>query len=198
MIGAIIGDNVGSIYEFNNHRSKEFELFTNDSEFTDDTVCIIALADYHLIAIDKEITSQLDVTLSLAKWFKNYPFESYGTGYLNWVSKINKDNIKEIKHYNSYGNGAAMRVSPMGDIASSIEDAIRNAISIGGDSDTLAAITGGVAEAFYKDIPEWILEETMNRLPEDMIEVISDFHSLSGLKNKYPKIVESLNRLFQR
>lgn len=192
MIGAIIGDIVGSIYEFNNHWSKEFELFTDDS------VCTIALVDYHLIAIDKEITSQLDVTLSLAKWFKKYSFESYGTGYLNWVSKINKDNIKEIKPYNSYGNGAAMRVSPMGDIASSIEDAIRNAISIGGDSDTLAAITGGVAEAFYKDIPEWILEETMNRLPEDMIEVISDFYSLSGLKNKYPEIVESLNRLFQR
>lgn len=59
--------------------------------------------------------------------------------------------------------------------STSFEDAIRNAVSLGGDSDTMACIAGGVAEAYYKVIPKWIVKETLNRLPEDILEVLDKF-----------------------
>ena len=56
-----------------------------------------------------------------------------------------------------------------------MESAIRLAISIGGDSDTVACITGGIAEAFYKEIPEWIVENTLRAIPADVIKLIEEF-----------------------
>ena len=70
------------------------------------------------------------------------------------------------------------------------EDAIRNAISIGGDSDTLACITGGIAEAYYQEIPEWILEETIKKLPDDIQKVVFDFYDEVGAN--YPIISKRL------
>tara|TARA_R110000764_G_scaffold69045_2_gene143071 strand:- start:496 stop:1308 length:813 start_codon:yes stop_codon:yes gene_type:complete len=247
MLGAIIGDIVGSKYEFNNIKTKDFPLFSEGCSFTDDTLLTIAVADWLL-----DGTS--DLTEKLVSYTREYPHLSYGQRYRRWAFG------SDHRPYNSYGNGAAMRVAPVlwfaqspeeakdlarasaevthnhpegikgaqatalagwlgGDgfspedirdiitgefgydltktvdeiredyafdetcqgtvpqaiicalEATDFEDAIRNAISIGGDSDTVAAITGGVAEAMFP-IPHDIAREAMAYLPDDFEEVL--------------------------
>lgn len=232
MIGAIIGDVVGSRFEFDNFKSKDFEMFDTRCNFTDDSVMTLAIAkalqSYETIT-DMEAFKKHLVKV-MHKVGMRYPRCGYGGHFYVWMMK----NLTEP--YNSYGNGSAMRVSPVGWFSDSLEecealaaataevthnhpeaikgavavagaiylartghsmdeikeyikkyytidftldeirdqygfyeicqksvpqaleaffestsfeDAIRNAISIGGDSDTIAAITGSVAEAFY-------------------------------------------------
>ena len=262
MLGAIIGDIVGSIYEFDNIKTKNFNLFTNEMFFTDDTVMTIAIADAIINGAKPE-----NFILSMKKWGGDYIDKSYGHSFRRWLKSENSE------PYNSWGNGSAMRVSPCGWIAklsepfeeglkltedlakksaevthnhpegikgaqataSSIffmrhgksknaieeyknklkdyiknkyqydldftldeirpiykfdvscqgslppalvsflesenfEDAIRNAISIGGDSDTLGAITGSIAEAAY-GIPEDIKKKAFNYLDKPIKEL---------------------------
>lgn len=250
MFGAIVGDIVGSIYEFNNCKSKEFPLFTDQSFFTDDTVCTIAIAD--------ALINDKDPTYCLLDWCKSFPDRGYGGMFRQWIESSNP------KPYNSFGNGSAMRISSIvraatneahlfelsdrfteithnheeglkgaratalaiylarngerhleikrkieneflydlsqsvdeiryhysfdetcqGSVpqaircyleASSFEDAIRNAISIGGDSDTIAAITGSIAEARWQ-IPDQIAVEAWRRLPVEMQNVVSNYY----------------------
>jgi len=232
MLGAILGDIVGSVYEFDNIKTKKFELFSEKCGFTDDTVMTVAVAEA-LLQYDEIIdVEDFKRTLigSMHKWGKLYPHAGYGGHFGLWLT------LGETEPYGSYGNGSAMRVSPvawyadsleeclklaeataavthnhpegingavvtagatylartgadMGEIRAfvekyydmgftldsirdayyfnetcqetvpeameaffesvSFEDAIRNGISIGGDSDTLCAITGAVAEAYY-------------------------------------------------
>lgn len=280
MIGAIIGDIVGSIYEFDNHKSKEFDLFSKESTFTDDTVMTVAVADF--ILLDHGNPGQPRLVSHLHKWYKLYPNESYGANFSQWIKQFDKIDYMKYEPYNSFGNGAAMRISPVADSIYSMkscmenakfvtevshnhpegvkgaqstaslillareekdkkklrkfiekefgynlgptvnelretyeynetcqrtvpeaiicflestdfEDAIRNAISIGGDTDTLAAITGSIAEAYYQEIPEWILEETIKRLPKDIREVLKRFYQ--EVKYDYPKIAAAVLRL---
>lgn len=254
MLGAIIGDIVGSVYEFDNIHSKDFPLFREDSRITDDTVCTIAVAD--IILNGKEPVA------GMLYWCRKYPGMGYGDRFMKWF------NLPWQEPYNSFGNGAAMRVSPaaflsptiaysrtlalnvteithnhpegikgalatcdavwmafnaarpdeirahisatygydmertvdsirpdyefnescMGTVpeaiicaleASDFEDAIRNAVSLGGDSDTLAAITGALAEAMFS-IPKEICREAMKRLPEDMRSVVIKMYGESG------------------
>lgn len=251
MLGAIIGDIVGSRFEFNNHRSTDFELFHKDCSFTDDTICTIAVAEACI--------NYKNFTDSLQFWCNKYtnPMGGYGMGFRNWILSLYPE------PYNSYGNGSAMRVSPVAWASDNIfevlklakqsaeithnhpegikgaqsvadlifqlrsgktkddsiyltmnsyeyenrfncdqlrkinsfdetcmtavpyafqclkeshdfESAIRLAVSIGGDSDTIAAITGSLAEAAY-GIPERIVEKAMTYLPEDMKQVINQF-----------------------
>lgn len=258
MIGAVIGDIVGSVYEFNNIKTKDFPLFREDAFFTDDTVMTMATAE----AI---MDGSLDFASAYKRWGRAYPDESYGASFLLWLETGNSP-------YNSFGNGSAMRVAPcawavpitdvMGDGVDqvmalakasaevthnhpegikgaqatavaiylarwyrhngvdrikaeirntitacfgydldrsvddvrevylynetcqqtvpeaiiafldsvSFEDAIRNAVSLGGDSDTLAAITGSIAEAAY-GVPKWILEKALGYLDENVLKV---------------------------
>ncbi len=247
MLGAIIGDIVGSRFEFNNTRSKNFKLFDRVCCFTDDTICTIAIAD----ALLKNISYKE----SLLYWCRKYPCPkgNYGISFQQWICSTNP------KPYNSFGNGSAMRVSPVawwfdnentilneaqktaevthnhpegikGAMAvalaiyllrnktsdkefiarlnyfyadfqnkrypcgnfdetcqgtvpvclqiilnsNSFEDAIRNAISFGGDSDTIGAIVGSMAEAKFK-IPENICKQAKDYLPAEMLEVIDKF-----------------------
>ena len=274
MLGAIIGDIVGSIYEFDNIKTKNFNLFTNEMFFTDDTVMTIAIADAIMNGGQHKNFIQ-----SMKKWGCNYIEKSYGASFINWLTS------ETSEPYNSWGNGSAMRVSPCGWIAklnipfeeglkltedlakksaevthnhpegikgaqataSSIffmrhgksknaieeyknklkdyiqnkykydlnftlneirpsyafnescqktvpqaivsflesenfEDAIRNAISIGGDSDTLAAITGSIAEAAY-GIPEDIKEKAINYLDNKIKELYNKWVNFINLKN---------------
>lgn len=254
MIGAIVGDIVGSIYEWDNIKTKEFPLFTDECFYTDDTVCTVALADC--------LMSGGDSTKYLQDYCRRYPGRGYGGMFAEWI------NLKNPKPYNSYGNGAAMRISPValalsdwlaieatvveytsvthnhplgiaGALATSeaifkgkratdksylvdvlmkyyptfdmsetvdtlrphyrfnetcqatvpqaivcviystdFEDAIRNAISIGGDSDTLAAIAGSIAEAHYKGVPAHIKAQALNKLTPEFLKVVEDFYNM--------------------
>ena len=254
MLGAIVGDIVGSIYEFNNLKSKDFPLFQDHCQFTDDTILTIATAD--------ALMGDWDFATKYREYGKNYP-SSYGGFFRNWIH----DDAQGP--YNSFGNGSAMRVSPVAwfedkehrvmelakrsaevthnhpegirgaqatamailwarqgqskddivagieerfyysistpidDIregyefdvtcqgsvpeaircfyeASDFEDAIRNAISIGGDSDTLAAIAGSIAEAKW-GVPEEIGREALGRLDKALLD---KFESFTG---RYPR-----------
>ena len=261
MLGAIIGDITGSRFEFDRGgKIKDFELFTNEDDFTDDTVMTIAVADGLMKAgIDAdEDTVKENLIKSMQKWGRRYPYAGYGARFIHWVFSDNPE------PYNSYGNGSAMRVSSTGwlyptlertlevarwsaevshnhiegirgaectaaviylgrtgkskekikeyvlshydyDLSESLEelrnrhehvetcmdslpkalvsffegdsyeDVIRNAISLGGDTDTLGAIAGAMAEGYY-GIPENIKEEAMDYIPEDMEEVIDCFY----------------------
>ena len=253
MIGAIIGDIVGSIYEWNNIKIKDFPLFSDKCFFTDDSVMTVAVASGILNGGNPDV---------FIDSFKNigrlYPDSGYGSSFYNWLFSDNRE------PYNSWGNGSAMRVSPCGFKATSLleaehiaeisaavthnhpegikgakataaaiylartgiakveikeyiettyhydlsrtldeirpvykfnescqetvpeaiiaflesedfEDAIRNAISLGGDSDTLAAITGGIAEAAY-GVPTDISEKAKEYLDETLLQVIKQWN----------------------
>ena len=260
MIGAIIGDIVGSRFEWDNHRSKEFELFAEGCFATDDSIMTLAIAGAILDSEGEDALGQQAVRWMQALGRK-YPRAGYGGNFGVWLRQ------SDPKPYNSYGNGAAMRVSPCAwaatkeeevkrfsqlvtemthnhpeglkgaeatamaiwlarngtsipDIrayinqhyypldfsldsirdtyafdescqgtvpeaitafleSTSFEDALRNAISIGGDSDTVAAITGSIAQAYY-GVPDWIREKALTCLDEDLLDILSRF------EEKYP------------
>ena len=247
MIGAIIGDIVGSRFEFNNHRSTEFEFFHPECTFTDDTVMTVAVAD--------AIMSSRPFGEAMHEYARNYPGRGYGGRFYNWIHSNNP------VPYDSFGNGSAMRVSPCAYLARGnreqaltwatasavcthnhpegvkgamaitdcillaqqnvskdeirkiaeelydydmdftidqirprfgfnetcqktvpqaiecfleshdFESAIRIAISLGGDSDTIANITGGIAEAYY-GVPVAMHTEALQMLPEEMRRVV--------------------------
>lgn len=252
MIGAIAGDIIGSRFEWDNIKSKNFELFTGGSVFTDDTVLTVAIAD--------ALMSGGDYAAFLRRYASAYRGCEYGDRFYNWTKARNPG------PYGSYGNGSAMRVSSVGwafdDVervivearktaevthnhpegmkgaeatasliflartgsnkeklrsfiesrfgydlnrtvdsirevyefdetcqgtvpeaiicflgSTSFEDAIRNAISIGGDSDTVACITGGIAEAFYGGVPTPIAEQVLARLTTDLAQVVHVFET---------------------
>ncbi len=251
MIGAIAGDIIGSVYEWNNIKTKQFDLFSPDCCFTDDTVLTVALAE--------SILTQTDYVSLMKDYYRRYPDAGYGGLFHRWAQ------AHDSQPYNSWGNGAAMRISAVGfafntleevllraakytavthnhsegikgaqataaaiflartgktkaDIkqyiaenfhydlsrsvdeirptyrfnescqrtvpeaivcfleATSFEDAIRNAISLGGDSDTLACITGGIAQAHY-GVPAAIVERAMSILDPDLEDVTARFMS---------------------
>lgn len=110
LMGAICGDVIGSSYEFRKTKNYDFQLFKPRSKFTDDTVCSIAVADsiLHDIPFDK----------SLQKWCLKYMSRGYGRSFKQWLTSENP------MPYNSWGNGSAMRVSPVGVAAGSIEEAL--------------------------------------------------------------------------
>jgi ADP-ribosylglycohydrolase len=249
MLGTLIGDIVGSAYEFSHFKGKDFApLFHTQARFTDDTVCTVAVADALVRGADPQAT--------LIDWCKRYAENGgWGKQFAFWFLDDNP------QPYGSWGNGAAMRIAPVGLIASteaevlnwsdtvsaithnqpdamhsaqavalaifwarrknsaqnigqqltqrygyplhltpddirpsykrtekaidsvpqaiscalhstSFEDAIRNAVSLGGDSDTIAAIAGGIAEALH-GIPNDIAAQAWDYLPKDMQAVIS-------------------------
>ncbi len=124
--GAITGDIVGSIYEFDNHRSKDFPLFGMKCSFTDDSVMSVATA--HAIALwngwteddGSRRTSLFDTLVASMQAFGNYyPFAGYGGMFGNWLCKA------DPQPYNSWGNGAPMRCSAAGMCGTSAEDAYK-------------------------------------------------------------------------
>ena len=259
MIGAIIGDIVGSRFEFDNHRSKEFELFTDADFCTDDTVMTLAIGKALKECGGKYEDLSERAIHCMREIGRHYPDCGYGGSFYHWIYG------SDPKPYNSYGNGAAMRVSACGEFGRTLdevkwfsaavtavthnhpegmkgaeatavaiflaksgrskeeigdfvrnnyytldftldeirptyrfnetcqgtvpqaieaflestdfEDAIRNAISVGGDSDTLAAITGGIADAYYgvpKNLEKQAVSYLDDRLKKIYREIIDD------------------------
>jgi len=117
MLGAIAGDIIGSTYEFGYMKDYDFHLFPEGSKFTDDTVLTIAVADCLLN------NKKYDVTLW--GYANEYRGRGYGGRFMNWIHS------PDPKPYNSFGNGSAMRVSPVGwfctDIDSVLEEAKKSA-----------------------------------------------------------------------
>ena len=262
MLGAIIGDIIGSTYEHHNRKSKDINLFTKWSRVTDDSVMTIAVAEAFIRAktiglLEDEASVKELLVDALHKWGNEYPNAGYGGRFRQWLA------FEERDPYNSWGNGSAMRVSPAGWMGSDMdevrrlarwsaevthnhpegvkgaeaiaaaiylartgnskdeiksyiesefnydldrtcdeirpfytfdvscqgsvpeaiisflegegfEDVIRNAVSLGGDSDTIAAMAGSIAEAYY-GIPEWLQEKAMDYLDEEMKELLESF-----------------------
>ena len=253
--GAIIGDIVGSVYEFCNIKTKDFPLFDPKAYFTDDTAMTIAIAmGVHLGGGAENYAQQMRRVGNI------YPNLSYGMMFKKWLED------ETMMAYNSWGNGAAMRVSavayfPNADLekvlfeaeqtalpthnnpegikgaqataaaifmarhgktkieiqdyieskfgyeldqsveeirpdysfdtscqgtvpqaiiafldSNNFEDAIRNAVSLGGDSDTLAAITGSIAEAYY-GIPEWIKAKASSYLDKPLLTMVNNLET---------------------
>ena len=277
MLGAIIGDIVGSRWEFNPTNDYNFELFSDKNSYTDDTICTVAVADALLHGSD-------DYGKYIHKWCRKYPHPmgGYGGRFAKWVMS------DDPKPYGSYGNGSAMRCSPIGwwfeqpgelaehakksaecthnheqgilgamavvdairdcrvlrqdskgksisenDIlimgidhavmlyyewpqnfklnieeyrnkfdetcqgtvpvalwiiqhSKNFEDAIRQAVSLGADADTLGAIVGSIAEALW-GIPEWMKEKALSYLPKDMRAVVTEFHTRLNRLRKLTK-----------
>jgi ADP-ribosylglycohydrolase len=252
MIGAIVGDIVGSVYEWNNIKTKDFPLFSPECFFTDDTVMTLATAEGLMNGASKEAFIK-----AMKRYGRLYPYAGYGGRFGNWLFS------DDTSPYNSWGNGSAMRVSPVawafstlseveryaeisaavthnhpegikgarataaaiflartgaskeetkayiekqyrydldrtldeirphyrfdescqGTVPEAIiaflesvsfEDALRNAVSLGGDSDTLAAITGSIAEAAY-GVSEDIKERAMSILDDFLLNTCMRF-----------------------
>jgi ADP-ribosylglycohydrolase len=270
LLGAIVGDVIGSVFENQNVKTTDFDLFSHFSRFTDDTVLTVAVADAllhrktHPISWVANWRNQNGYARKLKEYGRRFPDAGYGEMFKQW-----------LKHdstwgYGSYGNGAAMRVSPVGfaflnlkdvlrearlsalvthnhpeaikgaqavasavylaqmgnskadlkafieqkfgynlsqrlaDIrptykfdssskgsvrqailafleSSDFEDAIRQAISLGGDSDTIACMAGGIAHAYYKVIPSHIADRVMLLLDSSFRQVIRTFNNVYGL-----------------
>ncbi len=282
MLGAIIGDIAGSKYEFNNTFDYDFEMFGEGCDFTDDTICTVAIAD--------AILNGRSYQESLLDWCRRYPSPkgAYGGRFAGWIRSL------DPQPYNSFGNGSAMRVSPVAWLfddlsqvleeaektalpthnhpegikgakavahaiwhfrksrfseeskdseneetkglknenakdenetiqgfmsiarsyyedfdtrvypkgkfdetcmdavplsfyllsqASSFEDAIRLAISHGGDSDTIGAIVGSIAEARF-GIPQEMKEKALSYLPDDMKDIWKQFAEISSINSR--------------
>ena len=113
MLGAIAGDMIGSVFEYSNFKSKDFPLFSEDSTFTDDTVLTVAVA--HAIMTDGDYAS------ALKSFGLKYPRRGYGGFFQDWLES------SKSKPYNSWGNGSAMRVSPVGFAFDSVEEVLDEA-----------------------------------------------------------------------
>ena len=115
IIGAIIGDIVGSRFEFNNYRSTDFQFFNDKCFFTDDTVMTIAITDW----ITNKIKTQKLISSYMREWGRKYTDRGYGGMFFRWLFSR-----ELLPAYNSFGNGSAMRVSPCGFYAQTLDEAL--------------------------------------------------------------------------
>lgn len=125
MYGAILGDIIGSIYEFNDGpKKKEFPLFGKGCHFTDDSVMTIAVGDALINVLENGITNEngikKEIVGSMRVWGKEYPHAGYGGMFRKWLSS-------DMGPYNSFGNGSAMRVSSVGWLFDTLEETKRMA-----------------------------------------------------------------------
>ncbi|MCG6136889.1 MAG: ADP-ribosylglycohydrolase family protein [Nostoc sp. LLA-1] len=119
MLGAIAGDIIGSVYEGKNFKTKDFPLFNRECRFTDDTVLTVAVADVILNADQSPDNNQYIDQLKL--YYRRYPYAGYGRNFREWA------NSNSRQPYNSLGNGAAMRVSPIGYAFNDLDTVLREA-----------------------------------------------------------------------
>ena len=127
MYGAILGDIIGSPYEFDmGDKTKDFPLFSEKSCFTDDTVMTIAVAEAFMGAPDDEDAIRRRLIQSMQKWGHRYPGAGYGVRFCGWLDS------KDPQPYNSWGNGSAMRVAPVAWLYNDL-DTVRRMAGISAD-----------------------------------------------------------------
>lgn len=113
MLGAIAGDIIGSVHEFRGQKTKEFPLFVADTKFTDDTVLTVAIAD--------GLLTGASYVEKFHEYTRAYPYRGYGLRFSQWVQSGSRE------PYNSWGNGSAMRVSPVAFAFQTLEEVVREA-----------------------------------------------------------------------
>jgi ADP-ribosyl-[dinitrogen reductase] hydrolase len=167
MYGAIAGDIIGSRFEFANHKSKQFELFSQDCFFTDDTICTMAVIN--------ALVDGRDPARTLRSWGECFPDAGYGGMFRSWLNR------PDMPPYNSFGNGAAMRVSPAGLLACSVEDAEELARKVTEVTHNHpAGMTGANATAasvylaFRGEGPETIRSFVADRYGYDMTQTVDE------------------------
>lgn len=115
MLGALVGDIIGSVYEWKNTKSTDFDLFSDHTRFTDDSVMTLAVAKW----LNEDKTHSLQYLIEcMQELGRKYPNAGYGRTFMEWLE------IDEPQPYYSWGNGAAMRVSPVGLFAKTLDEAL--------------------------------------------------------------------------
>lgn len=173
MLGAIVGDVAGSSYEsclLKFSDPSKITLFMATSRFTDDSVMTLAVARWLTDSRDKSAASLVE---AMQKLGRKYPNAGYGPAFARWLAADNP------KPYGSWGNGAAMRVSPAGLYATTLDEALRLAISLGGDADTQAAIAASMAAARWP-VPDWMEQECRRRLTPELVAIIDSFEGAAA------------------
>ena len=118
MLGAIVGDVVGSRFEWDNYKDKDFDLFDEECCYTDDSVMTLAICSAFLKS-DGDYSNLGDLVVkSMQQFGRRYRWCDYGTSFFQWILS------NKPEPYNSWGNGAAMRVSACSWVANNIEEAI--------------------------------------------------------------------------
>jgi len=196
MIGAIMGDMIGSPYEFDRSpKTKEFPLFSKYSEFTDDSVMTIAVADALLTAMgqtDEEIKSEL--VDSMQKWGKKYPDAGYGGMFYRWLHS------KHPEPYGSYGNGSAMRVSAAGWLFDTLEETRHMARltaevthnhpeGIKGAEATASAIFMARTGSSKDEIKAYIIQEFGYDLSRTCDEIRPTYHHVESCQQTVPEAI---------
>lgn len=184
MYGAILGDIVGSPYEFdcNNYKAKDFPLFSRRSEFTDDTVMTLAVAkalrdtrgqeDAAVKGLLVREMQRLARTGHSKAAIKSYVEREFGYELSRTCDEIRP----AYRHVESCQETVPQAITAFLE-STDFEDALRTAVSLGGDSDTLAAITGSIAEAFY-GVPDDLKSECRHRLTPELAELLQTWEPI--------------------
>lgn len=168
MIGALTGDIIGSVYEWHNIKTKRFKLFSPRCEFTDDSVLTVALAE--------AILNGEDYVILMKRYYRRHPDGGYGEAFQEWACSASN------RPYNSWGNGSAMRISPVGFAFNSLKDVLDNAKKftvvthnhpegIKGAQATAAAIFMGRSGKKKKEIKQYIEDAFGYDLSESLDEI---------------------------
>jgi len=196
MIGAILGDMIGAPYEFDRgNKTKDFPLFSRKSQFTDDSVMTVAVAEALISSYgksDDEIRTAL--VDSMQKWGKRYPHAGYGGMFRRWLI------TKEPKPYGSFGNGSAMRVSSAGwlyddvdttrKIAAITADVTHNhPEGIKGAEATASAIFLARNGSSKDEIKEYIIREFGYDLSRTCDEIRPTYHHVESCQETVPEAI---------
>ena len=197
MYGAILGDIIGSPFEFDRgNKTKEFDLFTKGCDFTDDSVMTIAVGEA-LLAVGTEATvKEIEEALvtNMQDWGKRYPYAGYGGRFRYWLRESNP------KPYGSYGNGSAMRVSAVGWLYDSLERTREVARAtanvthnhpegIKGAEATASAIYMARNESSKEEIKEYIEREFHYNLDRTLDEIRPGYHMDETCQRTVPEAI---------
>ena len=175
MYGAILGDIIGSPFEFDRgDKTKEFDLFSKGCRFTDDSVMTIAIGEA-LLAVGTEATGkeiEVAVAANMQDWGRRYPHAGYGGRFRCWLSERNP------KPYGSYGNGSAMRVSAAGWLYNSIEK-----------TREVARATANVTHNHPEGIKEYIEREFRDDLDRSLDKIRLGYHMDETCQKTVPEAI---------
>ena len=196
MYGAILGDIIGSPYEFDKgNKSKDFEMFEGDAGFTDDTVMTIAVAEALTATLGEDDDFIKDsIVYSMKRWGKKYPDAGYGLRFIDWLTST------DPKPYDSYGNGSAMRVSSAGWLYDTLEETLHAAKltsevthnhpeGIKGAQATAAAIFMARTGSSKEDIKSFIVSEFGYDLSRTCDEIRPAYKHVESCQETVPEAI---------